>query len=35
VSPPITIRPVSAADYELEREFVNALSSATGYQRLA
>jgi RimJ/RimL family protein N-acetyltransferase len=30
----ITIRPISAADLELEREFVSALSPATGYQRL-
>jgi len=31
---PVTIRPISAADYDLEQEFVNALSPATGYQRL-
>jgi len=30
----ITIRPISAADLELEREFVSRLSPATGYQRL-
>jgi RimJ/RimL family protein N-acetyltransferase len=31
---PITIRPITAADFELEQEFVSGLSSATGYQRL-
>jgi acetyltransferase len=31
---PVTIRPISAADLELETEFVNALSPATGYLRL-
>jgi RimJ/RimL family protein N-acetyltransferase len=30
----ITIRPIGAADLALEEEFVNALSAATGYQRL-
>jgi L-amino acid N-acyltransferase YncA len=30
----ITIRPISAADYDLEQEFVSGLSPATGYQRL-
>jgi len=30
----ITIRAISAADLALEQEFVNALSTATGYQRL-
>ena len=30
----VTIRPIRAADLELEREFVNGLSRATGYQRL-
>jgi acetyltransferase len=30
----ITIRPIAAADLALEEEFVNALSSHTGYQRL-
>ena len=30
----VTIRPISAADLSLEREFVDGLSSATGYQRL-
>jgi GNAT superfamily N-acetyltransferase len=30
----ITIRPISAANLALEQEFVNALSSRTGYQRL-
>jgi acetyltransferase len=31
---PVTIRPIRAADFELEKEFVERLSSATGYQRL-
>jgi RimJ/RimL family protein N-acetyltransferase len=30
----VTIRPIRAADFDLEREFVDKLSSATGYQRL-
>jgi len=30
----ITIRPISAADLALEQEFVDNLSSSTGYQRL-
>src|SRR5712664_741537 len=30
----VTIRPISAADLALEREFVDGLSSSTGYQRL-
>ena len=30
----VTIRPISAADLELEREFVDGLSAHTGYQRL-
>jgi GNAT superfamily N-acetyltransferase len=30
----VTIRPIRAADFELEREFVERLSPATGYQRL-
>jgi L-amino acid N-acyltransferase YncA len=30
----VTIRPIRGADLELEREFVNRLSSATGYRRL-
>ena len=30
----VTIRPISAADLSLEREFVDGLSSSTGYQRL-
>jgi len=30
----ITIRPISAADYDLEQEFVSVLSPASGYQRL-
>jgi acetyltransferase len=30
----ITIRPIRAADLELEREFVSRLSPATGYRRL-
>ena len=30
----ITIRPISAADYDLEQDFVSALSPASGYQRL-
>src|ERR1700682_5360661 len=30
----ITIRPIGAADRAREQEFVNGLSSATGYQRL-
>ena len=29
-----TIRPIRAADFELERAFVDGLSNATGYQRL-
>jgi len=29
-----TIRPIRAADFELERAFVDGLSAATGYQRL-
>ena len=31
---PVTIRPIRAADFELERAFVDGLSNATGYQRL-
>ena len=31
---PVTIRQITAADYDLEDEFVSALSPATGYQRL-
>jgi RimJ/RimL family protein N-acetyltransferase len=31
---PLTIRPIRAADFELEREFVERLSSASGYRRL-
>ncbi len=31
---PITIRPISAADYDLEQQFVSRLSPASGYQRL-
>ena len=31
---PVTIRPIRAADFALEREFVDKLSSETGYQRL-
>ena len=31
---PVTIRAIRAADFELEKEFVVGLSSATGYQRL-
>lgn len=30
----VTIRPIRAADLALEQEFVNALSSQSGYQRL-
>ena len=30
----VTIRPIRAADLELEKEFVDRLSSASGYQRL-
>jgi acetyltransferase len=30
----ITIRPISAADLALEREFVDGLSASTGYKRL-
>jgi RimJ/RimL family protein N-acetyltransferase len=30
----ITIRPISAADLALEKEFVDGLSASTGYQRL-
>jgi hypothetical protein len=30
----VSIRPISAADLSLEREFVNGLSSSTAYQRL-
>jgi RimJ/RimL family protein N-acetyltransferase len=30
----VTIRPIRAADFELERAFVDGLSTATGYQRL-
>ena len=30
----VTIRPISAADLELEQEFVNGLSTHTGYRRL-
>src|SRR5712671_101202 len=30
----VTIRPIAAADLALEQEFVNGLSSLTGYQRL-
>ena len=32
--PEVTIRPIRAADYELERAFNDGLSTATGYQRL-
>ena len=32
--PEVTIRPIRAADFALERAFVDGLSSATGYQRL-
>lgn len=31
---PVTVRPISAMDFALEREFVDGLSAATGYQRL-
>jgi acetyltransferase len=31
---PVTIRPIGAADYDLEQQFVNALSPASSYQRL-
>jgi len=31
---PVTIRAIGADDLDLEREFVNGLSRATGYQRL-
>jgi RimJ/RimL family protein N-acetyltransferase len=31
---PVTIRPIRAADFEQQREFVDRLSSETGYQRL-
>jgi RimJ/RimL family protein N-acetyltransferase len=31
---PVTIRAIRATDFELERQFVERLSSATGYQRL-
>lgn len=31
---PVTIRPIRAADFEIERAFVDKLSSASGYQRL-
>ncbi|HZS68658.1 MAG TPA: GNAT family N-acetyltransferase [Burkholderiales bacterium] len=31
---PITIRPITAADFGLEQEFVSRLSPASGYQRL-
>src|SRR5262245_13237448 len=31
---PVTIRPISAADFALERAFVDNLSSASAYQRL-
>ena len=31
---PITIRPITAADFDLEQEFVGRLSPASGYQRL-
>jgi len=31
---PVTIRPIRAADFQIEREFVDKLSSASGYQRL-
>src|SRR5262245_36346663 len=31
---PVTIRAIRADDFELERQFVERLSSATGYQRL-
>ena len=31
---PLTIRPIRAADFELEKQFVERLSSASGYQRL-
>jgi|SRR5262245_59552065 len=30
----LTIRPICAADFELEKQFVERLSSASGYQRL-
>lgn len=30
----VTLRPIGAADLELEREFVHGLSRTTGYQRL-
>jgi len=30
----VTIRPIRATDFELEKAFVDALSPATGYQRL-
>lgn len=30
----VTIRPIRAADFELEKAFVDALSPASGYQRL-
>jgi RimJ/RimL family protein N-acetyltransferase len=30
----VAIRPIRSADLDLEREFVNSLSTATGYQRL-
>ena len=30
----VTIRPIRAADFELEKAFVSGLSPATGYQRL-
>jgi RimJ/RimL family protein N-acetyltransferase len=31
---PVTIRPIRATDFELEKAFVNGLSPATGYGRL-
>jgi acetyltransferase len=31
---PVTIRAIGAADFELEKQFVERLSPATGYQRL-
>jgi acetyltransferase len=31
---PVTIRPITATDFELELEFVSRLSPASGYQRL-
>lgn len=31
---PVTLRPIGAADFAIERAFVDGLSMATGYQRL-